>query len=278
MWNHVLTFKCVPFFVLHELQCRHVVSSSLIHKKWVPDRTRWLCILVMLYTYNALLLWELRCVLSGNRSESILELTINSRIELTSCVTQNRSLHVVIGANANRTVEFIFYDPGRKVLDSTIWFECPGKIGERGVRNTWIPQCHIHYSNVALRIYAIFSMYYSIWNLWFKTRICLCNTNLTKNGKHVNIWAWFYMCICVRTDDWIQNFTTGSKYSGFNHPIRVSTQAFSRKIGQQVRGVSETHGYHNVAYTFRFACRIYGISALGIAWHSQSQPALHCRL
>jgi len=28
----------------------------------------------------------------------------------------------------------------------------------------------------------------------------------------------------------------------------VSRQAFPRKIGQKVRGVSETHGYHNVTH------------------------------
>jgi len=44
-------------------------------------------------------------------------------------------------------------------------------------------------------------------------------------------------------------------------------QAFPRKIGE-VRWVSEKHGYCNVAY--RFACCIYGISALGVAdTHSQ---------
>jgi len=48
----------------------------------------------------------------------------------------------------------------------------------------------------------------------------------------------------------------------------VSRQAIPRKIGKKVRGVSETHGYHNLAYAFRFAC--YGISALDIAdTHSQ---------
>ena len=54
--------------------------------------------------------------------------------------------------------------------------------------------------------------------------------------------------------------------------IQVSRQAFPRLIGKKVRGVSKTHGYHNVAY----ACCIYGISALGVAWHLQ--PALHHRL
>jgi len=41
----------------------------------------------------------------------------------------------------------------------------------------------------------------------------------------------------------------------------VSRQAFPRKIGKKVRGVSETHVFHNIAY----ACSICGILALGIA-------------
>ena len=36
--------------------------------------------------------------------------------------------------------------------------------------------------------------------------------------------------------------------SGFSHLIQVSRQAFPRKIGQKVRWVSKTHGYHNVTY------------------------------
>ena len=42
--------------------------------KWLPDRTRRLCVWVTLCTYNGsmrcMLPWELRCVLGGNRSES----------------------------------------------------------------------------------------------------------------------------------------------------------------------------------------------------------------
>ena len=52
--------------------------------------------------------------------------------------------------------------------------------------------------------------------------------------------------------------------SGFSRLIRVSRQAFPRKIGNKVRGVSETYVYHN------YACRICVISTLGIAGtHSQ---------
>ena len=54
--------------------------------------------------------------------------------------------------------------------------------------------------------------------------------NLAKNGKHVDIWAWFYIWVCDKTDGWIQNLWPHCR-------IRM--------------------------------LRIYGISALGIAWHSQ---------
>jgi len=37
---------------------------------------------------------------------------------------------------------------------------------------------------------------------------------------------------------------------------------FPQKIGKNVRGVSETHGYCNVTYAFRFACHVYRIAAL----------------
>jgi len=51
----------------------------------------------------------------------------------------------------------------------------------------------------------------------------------------------------------------------FNSPISVQ-----RKIGKKVRGVSETHGYRNVACPFGFACHAYGISALCVVGtHSQ---------
>jgi len=92
----------------------------------------------------------------------------------------------------------------------------------------------------------------------------VCVMRIHKNGKHINVRVWFCMCGCVcdKMDSWIQNFMTGS--------IQVSKQAFPRKIGKKVRGVTETYGYRNVAYTFGFTHRIYGISALDklCNWHA----------
>jgi len=51
------------------------------------------------------------------------------------------------------------------------------------------------------------------------------------------------------------------KFWSFNHLIRVFRQAFPRKIGKKVRGVSATHVYCNITYAY---C-VCGISALGIA-------------
>jgi len=45
----------------------------------------------------------------------------------------------------------------------------------------------------------------------------------------------------------------------------MSSQAFPRKIGKKVRGVSEMNGYRNVTYAFELAYHVYGISALGVA-------------
>ena len=43
-------------------------------------------------------------------------------------------------------------------------------------------------------------------------------------------------------------------------PSNSSVQSgFLKKISKKVRGVSKTHGYHNIA------CRVCGISALGVA-------------
>ena len=47
-----------------------------------------------------------------------------------------------------------FFDRGVNIRDPTVRFECPGRLSqekqvtsERGVRNKWIPQCHIRYHN-----------------------------------------------------------------------------------------------------------------------------------
>jgi len=61
-------------------------------------------------------------------------------------------------------------------MDSSVKAGFPKKIraqGERGVRNTWIPQCRIPH----------------IWNHGFKLRFHMWYANPTKNGKHVNVRA-----------------------------------------------------------------------------------------
>ena len=94
-------------------------------------------------------------------------------------------------------------------------------------------------------------------------------------GRHLNrrcvVLSWdciYVMCYANPEIPYVRlhmQFLNATKQIAWcNDPIWVSRQAFSRKIGKKVRGVSETHGYHNVA------CGIYGIWALGIAGiHSQ---------
>jgi len=84
------------------------------------------------------------------------------------------------------------------------------------------------------------------------------NLNVTTNGKHVDAQAWFHMCNCVCDLQMRQNgslhvvigpnWTFEFRILWINHLIWVSRQAFTRKIGQKVRGELETHGYRNVAY------------------------------
>ena len=90
--------------------------------------------------------------------------------------------------------------------------------------------------------------------------------NPTKNGKRVNVRVWFYRSVSVRLhmqqNGWLNpEFYDPVINSGFKHLIRVSRQAFPRKIGKKVRRVSETHEDRNITY----ACRVCGISTLGIA-------------
>ena len=77
--------------------------------------------------------------------------------------------------------------------------------------------------------------------------MALCNP--TKKGKHVN----------VRESRILQ---PGHKILDSIVRFECPERLFQKK-GQKVRGVSETRGYRNVLYTFGFACRVYGISALG---------------
>ena len=71
------------------------------------------------------------------------------------------------------------------------------------------------------------------------------------------------------SNDWIENFTTPNRKIvdstfRFEYPVRVSHENRS----EDERGVRNSWipqyriRYRNAAYTFRFACRIYGISAL----------------
>ena len=108
---------------------------------------------------------------------------------------------------------------------------------------------------------------------------CMRYANVTKNGKRVNVRAWFHMRNCVR-DFWMgQNgplrVAIGANAnrtvkSIFNCPIRVSRQGFPRKIGQKVRRVSEIRGYHNIAYA---CCLIWNLSLIRRSQHAQL--ALH---
>ena len=51
----------------------------------------------------------------------------------------------------------------------------------------------------------------------------------------------------ITLQPWLLLYSRIHIFTKFNHLIRVSRQAFPRKIGQKVRRVPETHGYCNVA-------------------------------
>ena len=70
--------------------------------------------------------------------------------------------------------------------------------------------------------------------------------NPTKNGKHVDIRAWFHMWLYMWQDG-LLHVVTGPNWT-FEARILwfECRQTFPRKVGQKVRGVFETHGYYNV--------------------------------
>ena len=80
----------------------------------------------------------------------------------------------------------------------------------------------------------------------------LCKSNKKwKTCRHTSIIP--YVQLCMRQTGLLHvaigpNWTFKSRILWINHPIRVSRQAFPRKIDRKVRGVFETHGYCNVAY------------------------------
>ena len=86
---------------------------------------------------------------------------------------QKGQLHV-----ANRTVESIFYDPDRNILDSTVRFQCPGRLSQEKqvtrcegcpkqmdiAMSHTLPPCHIP----------------GMWNLSFKPKFHMRYANPTK--------------------------------------------------------------------------------------------------
>ena len=78
--------------------------------------------------------------------------------------------------------------------------------------------------------------------------------NATKRITPCSNW-----CEC----EWLNPYFYDSGHKFWIQPSDWSVQAgFPRKIGQNMRWVSETHGYHNVIYTVAYAFHMYGISVL----------------
>jgi len=73
----------------------------------------------------------------------------------------------------------------------------------------------------------------------------LCESD--KQMENVNARAWFHIRDCV-CDFRMRPNGPFHVAIGANRPIRVSRQAFPRKIGHKVRGVSDTNRYRNVRY------------------------------
>ena len=68
----------------------------------------------------------------------------------------------------------------------------------------------------------------------------------------------------MQQNGWLNQYFYDPVVNFLIQPSNSSVQAgFPKKIGKQVRGVSKTHGYRNVAYAF--ACCLHLHLALGVA-------------
>jgi len=158
-----------------------------------------------------------------------------------------------------------------QLFDSSVQAGFPKKIGQkvRGVSETH-GNGNVTYATAMSDTHSHAALHtLCIWNLSFKprfhTQYALCKSDKkwkTYKCTSMILYVWPHM----QQNGWLNQYFYDPVVNFLIQPSNSSVQAgFPKKIGKQVRGVSKTHEYHNVAYAFGFACCLHLHLVLGVA-------------